>query len=128
MVECIVTFVELHSPLCLGLTHFTVRILQEPSVSYPLCTIKQLSVLLSLEPFSKGRLNRIAEKDGGWASFGLGCRGCRHTIARSMHFTLWGEFEQFLSSRHYIGEYWANWYGKNAELSIELRSNRTKQK
>ncbi len=128
MVECIVTFVQLHFPFCLGPTNFTVRILQEPSVSYPLCTIKQLLVFPSFEPFSKGRLNRVAERDGGWTGFELGCRRCRHTIARSMRFTLWSEFEQFSKSRHYIRRYWANWYGGNAELSIELRSHRTKQK
>ena len=128
MVEYIVTFVELHCLFYLGPTHFTVRILQKPSVSYPICTIKQLLVLPSLKSFSQGRLNRIAEKNGGWAGFGLGCKRCRHIIAPSMLFTLWSEFEQFSRSRHYIRGYWANWYGENAELSIELRSNRTKQK
>lgn len=128
MVEYIVTFVELHFPFYLGLTNFIVRILQELSIFYPLCTIKQLSIFPFFEPFSKRRLNQVAEKDGGWAGYELGCRRCRHTIARYIRFTLWSKFKQFLRSRHYIKGYWANWYNRNAELLIELRSNRTKQK
>ena len=104
-------------PFCLGPTNFTVRILEKPSAAYPLYTIKQLLVLPFLELFSKGRLNKVVEKDGRWADFWLGVnskitkieslisRRCRHTITQSRRFSFSGEFDRFSRSRHQIRGY-----------------------
>ena len=123
MLECIVTFVELHCFFCLGPTNFTVRILQKPSVSYPFAPSNNSRFFRPLSHSLKEDLIESQKGTVGGRVLGWVVEDA-DTPLRDPCASLCGVSSTGFRDRgiRLIR------YGGNAELTMELRSNRDQQK